>query len=415
MTAPYEKTAPPDEAFANENRPGPGWKLALLICCLILILAGGISFLIFSTEPTARRQAARKETAMLVEVTRPGEGTFRPTIVCMGTVTPEKDIILSPRVSGEIVERGAAFTPGGTVQKGEMLLQIDPADYENTLRQRKSDLQQAAADLNLEMGRQAVAETDYELLDESLSNENKALVLRKPQLQSARARVAAARAALSQARLDLERTTVRAPFDAHILNRNVNTGSQVAPGDNLARLVGTDTYWVAATVPLSKLRWLKFPQEDGEAEKAAGSRVRVRNRTAWPEGVYRSGRLYKRVGTLEEKTRMARVLVSVPDPFARKSASQGLPPLMIGAFVEARIQGRPISDAVRLKRDYIRSNDTVWVMKEGRLAIQKVAIILQDAEFAYIRSGLTAEDPVVTTNLTTVVSGAPLRLKDGPS
>ena len=417
MTEPDASTAPSDEAdeaAAGESSAGRGWKFGLLICSLILILAGGLSYLIFSTEPAATRQAASKQTAMLVEVTRPEQGTFRPTIVAMGTVAPEKDIVLSPRVSGEIVERSAAFTPGGTVRKGEMLLQIDPADYENTLKQRKSDLQRAVADLNLEMGRQAVAETDYELLDEGLSPENKALVLRKPQLQSARAGVAAARAALSQARLDLERTTVKAPFDAHILTRNVNTGSQAAPGDDLARLVGTDTYWVAATVPLSKLRWLKFPEEEG-AEKAAGSRVRVRNRTAWPEGVYRSGRLYKRVGTLEEKTRMARVLVSVPDPFARAPASQGLPPLMIGAFVEARIQGRPISDAVRLNRDYIRKNDTVWVMKKGRLAIQKVEIILQDADFAYIRSGLTAADPVVTTNLTTVVSGAPLRLKDGPS
>jgi len=384
-----------------------GWKLTLLICVLILLSAAGLIALIFSTEPTAVRTAATKETAMLVETIRAEQGTFRPQIVAMGTVEPARDIILMPRVSGEIIGRARAFTPGGFVDKGEMLLKIDPADYENALRQRESDLREAIADLHLEMGRQHVARQDYQLLEETLSKENEALVLRKPQLNTARAQVESARAAVNQARLELERTTVKAPFDAHILNRNANIGSQVSPGDNLARLVGTETYWVAATVPLAKLPWLSFPK----GPNAAGAEVQVRNRSAWPTGAYRTGRLYKLVGRLEDQTRMARVLVTVPDPLARKAEADEIPRLMIGAFVEARIKARAIPDVVRLNRDFLRKNNTVWVMRDDKLSIRDVEVVFQDADYAYIKSGLSGNELVVTTNLTTVVDGAKLRQK----
>jgi RND family efflux transporter MFP subunit len=380
------------------------WKKTLLICILILLAGGGITTLIFMTEPTAQREGATRETAMLVEVTSAKRGDFRPAIIATGAVQPAEEVMLSPRVSGMVIRRSPAFVPGGFVRKGQTLLQIDPADYQNTLELRKSDLRQALAELSIEQGRQDVARQDYELLGDTLSEEKVALVLREPQLEAVKARVEAARAAVRQAELQLERTAVKAPFNAHILSRNVNLGSQIAPGDDLGRLVGIDQYWVMATVPLSHLRWLDFP--DGGREK--GSQVMIRNRTAWPEGQYRQGRLYKLVGALEDQTRLARVLVSAPDPLARWSDS--LPALIIGSFVETSIEAAELEDVVRLNRDYIRENETVWVMKDGKLHIQDVDIIFQDAQYAYLRSGLSENDQVVVTNLSTVTEGARLRL-----
>lgn len=385
-----------------------GWIRTTFACICILVLGGGIVAYIFSTEPTARRVGATKETAMLVDVTTAESGTFRPTIVAMGALRPAKDIILQPRVSGEIVERSENFTPGGFVEKGETILRVDPADYENALQQRQSELEHAQKDLKIEMGRQNVAREEYDLLDENLPEENRALVLREPQEQSARAQVESARAAVDQAELDLERTDIAAPFDAQILTRNVNIGSQVAPGDNLARLVGLNTYWVEATVPLSKLRWLSFPDEPGEK----GSEVRVRNRAAWPEGVYRTGYLYKVIGELEEQTRLARVLVAVEDPLARNRDSEDVPGLMIGSYVEARMEAGELAGVFRLERDYVRKDDTVWVMEDERLSIRDVRIVFRDSEYAYIAEGLSEGERIVTTSLTTVSEGARLRLKE---
>jgi RNAse (barnase) inhibitor barstar len=117
------------------------------------------------------------------------------------------------------------------------------------------------------------------------------------------------------------------------------------------------------------------------------------------------------VGELEDDTRMARVLVAVEDPLARHAGSENIPQLMLGAFAECRILGREISNALRLNRDYVRADDTVWLMRDGQLAIQSVDIVFRDDEFAYVLSGLNARDQVVTTNLATVRDGARLRLK----
>lgn len=391
------------------------WKKTLLICLLILLAGGAVTVLIFSSEPTAARSGATQETAMLVEVTRPETGNFRPSITAMGTVVPSQDITLSPRVSGQVIERSPNFTPGGYVQEGDTLLQVDPSDYRNALQQRRSELQQALSDLSIEMGQQEFAQKefqDYQSIRDTLSEENKALILRQPQLEAVRARVESARSAVEQAELDLERTTVLAPFDAHILNRNVNLGSQVGPGDSLGRLVGLDTYWIEATVSQSKLRWMTFPQ-DGQS----GSEVRIRNRTAWSEDSFRTGRLFRLVGALENQTRMARVLISVPDPLAYSSKNHDKPALMIGSFVEAAIKGSELENVIRLNRDYIRSNETVWVMENQKLQIYNVNILFSDEQYAYINEGLDVDDRVVTTNLATVVEGAPLRLegaKDTP-
>ena len=388
------------------GKPTMSKKRTLVISLLVLMAGAVVTVVIFSTEPKAVRGGATKKTAMLVDVTGVERGTYYPTIVAMGTVTPSQDIILSPRISGEVLDLSESFTPGGFVSKGENLLQIDPSDYRNILEQRKSDLRQAVADLNLEMGRQDVAESDYKLLDETLSKEQEELILRKPQLNSARSRVESARAAVDQAELNLKRTTIKAPFDAHILTRNVNVGSQVSPGENLARLVGIDNYWVEATVPLSKLRWLTFPED----EQKKGSKVKIRNRSAWPAEEYRQGYLYKMVGALEDQTRMARVLVSVPDPLAHEKGAADLPALIIGSFVETQIQARPVENVIRLSRDLVRKNETVWVMEDKKLRIRDVQIVFRDSQYAYITEGLSDGDQVVTTNLTTVVDGAGLRV-----
>jgi RND family efflux transporter MFP subunit len=321
-----------------------------------------------------------------------------------GTVRAARDITLRPRIEGEIVERSRSFTPGAMVRKGEVLLRIDPRDYEIALKRAKSDMRRAIADLQIERGRQDVARKDYQLLEESLSGENKALVLREPQLDSAKAAVASARASVERAELDLERTRIRAPFDARVLSREVNLGSQVSPGDGMARLVGTDTFWVEATVPLDKLAWLEVPEILG----GRGSRVRIRNQGAWPPGTHRTGRLDRLVGTLEEETRMARVLVSVKDPLARETSG---PALILGSYVRARIHGAEIRDVVRLDRDLLRKQDTVWVMDQGRLDVRAVDIALKDADHAYIESGLSGGERVVVSQLATVEEGKALRLK----
>lgn len=349
--------------------------------------------------------------AMLVNVTTAEAGDFSPLLVATGTVEPVEDVIISARVGGEVVRRSPAFVPGGFVKKGDVLLQIDPADYRNNLELRQSELLQAQTDLDVEMGRQEVAQQDLELVgDQALTPQEQSLVLRQPQLNAVKARIKAAQAAVDQARINLARSTIRAPFDAHILTQNVTTGSQVAPGEDLGRLVGTEMYRVILSLPVSRLRWLRFP----DSENIRGSRVRIRNTSAWPPGAYRTGYLNNQVGALDSQTRMARILVEVPDPLAQDTAA-GKPELIIGSFVETLVEGNEISNVVRLNRDYLRDRDKVWVMKDGKLVIKEVEVLLTDNEYAYISRGLSGGEKVITTNLSTVAQGVAVRTESDSS
>ena len=396
-----------DDQAARPESGRAGRGKTALVSGLILLAGVALMVLIFKTEPTATRGDVARETAMLVEVRTAERGRFTPVIEVMGRVVPAREVTLRPRVSGRVIELAEAFEPGGRVAEGAALLRIDPADYQAVLRQRRSELAQARADLELEQGRQAVAEQDFELLGEELDEGNRHLVLRQPQLKQARARVAFAEAALRRAELDLQRTRISAPFDAQILSRDVATGSQVSTGDSLARLVATDRYWVSASVPLSQLRWLRFAEEDGEQ----GAPVTLRHEAAWGPSRSRQGRLQRLVGELDANARLARVLVSVEDPLALQSEA-GAPSLILGAFVRTAIEGRALDDVVRLDRDLLRREDTVWVMEDGALDIRDVTVLLRDNDYVYLSDGLDQGDQVVATDLATVVDGAALRLED---
>jgi len=381
-----------------------GLLKTVVVCAVLVIVGAALLLLIFNTEPTARRDGAVRESASLVDVTRGEYGSFRPTIEAMGTVRPAREISLGARVEGEVAELGEGFVPGGFVDQGELLVRLDDADYQIALQQRRSALEQAVSQLEIERGEQQAARSDLESFDRELPPERRALVLREPQLRSAQAQVESARADITQARVALERTTIEAPFDAHVLSREINLGSQVSPGTALGRLVGLDTYWVEATVPVGQLQWLKVPDGD-----QPGSRVTVRNRNAWPANATRRGEVIRLIGELEGPTRLARILVAVDDPLARDT-EQDLPRLMLGEYVECRIEGRELVDVVRLDRDYIREDDTVWLMVDGRLVIRPVSIVFQDESWAYIDEGLSDDDRVVTTRLATVQEGLRLRL-----
>lgn len=401
---------PIDENSVRPERGKAGVLKTIIVSLMIVLIGAALIWLIFKTEPTATRKDAARETAMLVDIQTVSRGRYTPTIEAMGQVMPAREITLGSRVSGEVIHQADAFMPGRRVGKGTELLRIDPADYEATLLQRRSELQQARADLALEQGQQTVARQEFELLGEDIESVNDALILRKPQLEQAQARVAAAEAAVKQAELALARTQIRAPFPAQVLSREVTLGSQVSTGQSLGRLVGTDQYWVEATVPLSRLRWLTFDDNPG----SPGAPVSLHHDTVWPEGQTREGRLAQLVGELDENARMARILITIEDPLALEQ-SAGQPPLILGAYVRAEIQGQPLEDVVRLERRLVRRNDTVWVMENRKLAIRDVDIAFRDQDYAYIRTGLENGDQIIINELASVVSGARLRLEgDNP-
>ena len=374
---------------------------------VVLILGGaaGVSAWIQQSEPTAQREAATRRSAALVETVTVARGTHRPSIEVLGEVRPAREIVLAPRVAGEISAVESAFRPGGIVKAGDPLLRLDPVDAAQDLIVRESELGQIRAELAIEEGQQRAAQLEFELLGEEIDPVNRSLVLREPQIEALRHRIRAAEAAVERARLDLARTEIAAPFDAQILERFVERGSQVSVGERLARLVGTDEYWVVATVPLPSLRRIHFPDD-----RTSGAAARIRHRAIWREGESRTGVVERLIGEVDASTRLGRVIVSVPRPLGGDDE----PPLILGSVVRVEIEGDPIDDCVRLDRAHLRQGNTVWVKEDGALRVRAVEVLFADGSHAYIREGLESGDAIVTTNLATVVDGLPIREADEP-
>ena len=389
---------------ASQQLPKRRWFFAIAnaVFCLAILAASAAAIVVINqTEPTARQMNATRTSSALVETVTVRRGTYSPRLVVLGTVEPAQDIVLSPRVGGQVIELSPEFIPGGMVSEGDMLLQIDPADFENALSIRESELQQVEASLEIEEGRQSLAKQELALLGDSIDQTNRALVLREPQFASIQAQISAAKAAVQRARLEQERSRIFAPFDAQVLDRSVNVGSQVAPGDELGQLVGIDEYWILAAVPVRSLRWIQFSDSDHE-----GSAVVLRNSDVWgPEGE-RHARVTRMIGTLDQQTRLARVLITVNDPLGRKSNT---PPLILDTLIEVQIEGKRIEDVFRLRREFVHERDTVWVMKDNKLEIRETEVVFRDAEYAYIRDGIESGAEVVTSTLATVADGIGLR------
>jgi RND family efflux transporter MFP subunit len=379
-------------------------KRALPFLVVIVVAALATTYLMNAPSHAKRGKPSRE--ARLVEVVDVSPGKAALSIEAWGTVEPARQISLQSQVTGEIQQIAENFQPGAYADKGSLLLQIDRADYESTLRQRRADLTKAKADLALEVGKAAVAEQEFDLLSQETapSPEQRSLMLREPQQATARATVASAEAVLAAAELDLKRTRVTAPFNALILERHADLGARVATGGNIATLVGTDTFWVELAVPAASLRWIDLPEE-GES----GSQVQLYQDQVWSPGYFRQGRVIRLRGDLDQKGRMARLLVEVSDPLALKEKHQE--PLLIGAFVRAEIKGRELEDILALERSWLRDADKVWVMdSENKLAIRQPQVVYRGVDKVYVRGDLQTEDRVVISDLSVAAEGMPLRL-----
>jgi RND family efflux transporter MFP subunit len=399
--------------MSGDHRPKGGILRRLLTGVLpVLVLTVGVTLAVILVR-TSPRSTPRppQRTARLVEVLPVEMKAQSTALQAFGTVRPAREVTVYPRVAGEIIDISPSLIPGGRFDGGEMLLTIDPIDFQLQVRQRQADVAAARANLSLEMGQQAVALREYELLGETISEENRDLVLRKPQLAQAQATLSASESALDLAELDLERTTVTAPFNATVRTRNVNKGMQVSTVTELVTVTGSDEYWVELTLPVSQLKWVRVPRHEQEE----GSRVHIRSQASTGEAGHRDGVILRLLPDLEPDGRLARLLVSVMDPLALLPKNAGKPPLILGDYVSAEIVGIGLPRAVSLDRRFFRDGDYVWLMNaDHQLELRPVEVAFRSVDTLLVTAGLDTGEKVITTDLPAAVEGMALRTVQDP-
>jgi RND family efflux transporter MFP subunit len=384
-----------------------GRNILRLIISLVLIAAGigGARFLI-ATKPTVNKRPPVKMEPLVRTVTLQPE-EYALNIPAMGNVIPAREISLETQVAGDVIYLHPDFTEGGMLPGGTKIVQINPKDYELAIMQKQRALSDAEYSLKLEQGHQDVARKEWDLLygDQKTTEVESELALRKPHLEKVQVEIAAARAELEQAKINLERTALAAPFNVLVLNKYVDLGSQVASQERLADLVGTDVFWVQVPLPIERLQWIQLPAGQNET----GSRVKI----IYREDNVREGRVIRLLPDLSKEGRMARLLIEVNDPLDLQAKGKKRPMLLIGEYVRVLIEGENLQDVYRIPRPALHNDSEVWIVdEESRLAIRPVKTIWRDEESVVVQDGFKPGELLVVSGLAAPVAGMPLKIEE---
>lgn len=382
----------------------------------VVVLFAGFGY--FRSLVESRPQAPQvkpPERVELVEVVEAKVASGPVVIRATGRVKAARETVLSAEVTGRVVEVHPGLVVGGLLGAGETAFRLDDQDYDLGVRQQQAQVTRARAEIQLEAGRRTVAAKEWERLSDEISttDDGMALVMRQPQLELAKANLAAARSALSQAQLRRDKTTVTVPFNAMVRQETAEEGLLAGPQSQLAHLVGTDVFWVEATVPIDRIGWFDVPGVAGFAD-AEGAPVHIVQRLGDGERVAREGRVVRLVSELDPLGAHARVIIAVADPLRlAPDAEPGLP-LLLNAFVHVEIEGRSLDGAVEVPRVAVRDGDQVWVMgADDRLEVRSLDIVWRDDDALLVRGGVAPGERLVTSTLATPVPGMKVRLPNG--
>lgn len=376
---------------------------------LIVMAALGLSYYWMTHKARAQRTPP-KVLAPLVELMQTQVIDYQTSVYAMGTVVAAQSVNLTPRISGMVIRVSPNFIEGGMLKKGEELVELDPTDYRLAIKQKESELAKAQFNLKLELGQQAIVKREFQLLGGDLNEQEQELVLRRPHLNAAKAALDAAEAALQQAHLDLSRTRPVAPFNAIITTRNANIGawmSAFSTGTPLARLVGTDSFWINASLPIDKLGWIQIPGINSRQ----GSPAKISYETGWGKGVYRTGTIKRLQAELEPEGRMARVIVEVEDPLSQKPANKQAPPLMLGTYVRVEIAGKMLRNVISVPETVLHDGQQIWLMSAQKtLEIHKVNPVWIEQGRVYLNKDQLPENAsIITSDLSAPVPGMRIR------
>ncbi len=382
--------------------------LGLIPLLIILgLVAVAVAMRIYA--PKSERRDPPKPPAMTIEVLDITPQNYQVVVESYGTVQPRTQSMLLAQVSGQVTAISPRLREGGFFENGDMLLTIDQRDYAANVEIARATLIDARQNLAEEQARSNQASADWA----RLGNEGEApdLVLRKPQLSAAKARVASAQSQLDKALLNLERTSIKAPFAGRVRAKSVDVGQVVNPNTMLAQVYATDYIEVRLPLRDKDLPFVDLPEryraDDSAESDVVPVPVRLFSSLVKSEGW--DGNIVRTESAIDAVARQLHVVAQVDDPFGE--LAEGRTPLKIGEYVTARIEGRVLSDAIVIPTSAIYQSTFTYVVQNDQLQQRSVNIVWQNDRDAVIDQGLVAGDQLITTPLGQVTSGTPVRIK----
>lgn len=366
----------------------PVYRKFLLIP-IILAIAGGAAFGLSQLKPEAPKKDV-ENLDLVVDVIELETSTQSFSIKSQGTVRPRTMTILSAEVSGSVVSISPKLIAGGVFRKDEVLMRIDPTNYTVAVERAEALLAQRQIEFD---GATKLRSQGYRAESE---------------YASAKAALAAARADVVGARRNLERTYIRLPYEGMVLSKEADLGQFVNPGTRLGVTFATDYAEIRLALTDQDLAFVEIPDPrevtrsggaDGPSVKLTA--VQKGRLTEWDAQIVRSE------GVVDEKSRVTYAVARVVDPYRLHTPGPSLP---IGTFVAAHIAGSNAVDVIPVPRGALRGADQLLVVDDdNKIEIRTVEILRADANFAYIRRGVSAGERITTTAIEAPTNGMSVR------
>ena len=383
-------------------------KTKKILPVLIIVFASAAAWALVNARPEVAT-ASIAPPALLVDVVQARRNPVTFSVQSQGSVAPRTQTTLVAEASGQIVEVSPAFVSGGFFRKDDVLVRIDPRNYESVVKRARAAVARAETQLATETATASYAKEDYARLQRLNPNTGpaSALALRKPQLSAAMAELQSAQADLEKAEGDLDRTVIRAPYDGLVRQKIADVGQYVNVGSQLATTFAIDIAEVRLPITQNDLQYLDLSKLRAGLPLEVVLQTQLGGETvSWAAVITRSE------GVFDADTRVLYLVAQVADPYGLQRGAEGAQvPLMMGTFVSAQIAGRPGGDLFVVPRQSIYRGETIWLVDDdSTIRPARVDVVRADENFFYISDGLMEGDRYCATAVEQPLPGMKVRV-----
>ncbi|MEM7013854.1 MAG: efflux RND transporter periplasmic adaptor subunit [Verrucomicrobiota bacterium] len=352
------------------------------ICVAILIVVGAVSKMLIEFKPEAQVDET-EEVKLNVQVFEAKKESVKLQLPTQGMVTPAKQSMIAAEVVGKVIKVDERFKVGGEFEPNEVMIEIDDSDYKAAHAEAKSRLADAKLALAQEEAQAERALRDWEEL--GLGGEPTDLVLRKPQLESAKARIEAAEAAVNKADRDTKRTKIRAPYKARVQRIHTELGSYLGPAAPIADIYAVSPFEVSLPLSLQDYAFVSPGNEEEGPSVALTTKIGAQQ-LQW------EGEVVRETGEIDRGSRTIHLVAKVD------AEENDL--LQPGLFVQAEVEGVDLDEVVRVPlKAFYDLNTLVLVDHRDQLITREVTIIRRQNDEALITDGLDEGDRICITPL----------------
>jgi RND family efflux transporter MFP subunit len=383
-------------------------KKQILLPLTIVIISVFVVWIIMSNKPEANKNNKPQIQKLRTEVMTPESLNYTVWVPSYGVLQPKTQSLVIAQVSGQVVEVSDKFRDGAFFEKGDVLLIIDDADYLAQLSIAQAELKQNEFTYQDEKARSQLAIKDW--YAQGSKKEPPSLVARKPQLNSSLSSLEASRANVIQAKLNLNRTKITAPFSGRVLNLEVNVGQVVNNGTILGGIYAVDSAEIRLPIQQSHLSHIDLPETYRDTgNESANIPVEIRAEIGNKIHLW-DGYIARVEGTIDSLTRQLYVVAEVQDPY--RFRQDGTPPLKIGQFVNVLIKGRELKNVVVIPRTAVTPSNNINVIESGVLKRLPVSALWKDNQNIIINNDFTLRQQISITPLGDVVTGTKVEIFD---